>query len=110
MLLLACTMQAHPGTSTLAYLCLQGKTDPYSVALYILRFLLANNAKGEKKGPFYGDVSLGNVPGAQSDETDLAEASSMCLDLHWMVGAGPGCRSLLLTDEGKTLLLYPLRV
>lgn len=67
---------------------MQGKTDPYTVALYILRFLLAHNSKGGKKGPFYGDVSLSHIPAAlQGEAASLAQASSISLDLHWMVGA-----------------------
>ena len=69
---------------------MQGRADPYTVALYILRFLLANNSKGGKKGPFYGDVSLAHIPGASQRDEDarrLQEASGISLDLHWMVGA-----------------------
>lgn len=57
------------------------------MALFILRFLLANNDKGGKKRPFYGDVSVEHLPGASEGRSaGLAGASSKCLDLHWMVG------------------------
>ena len=75
-----------------SWLYVQGEADPYTVALYILRFLLSNNSRGGKKGPFFGDVSLAHIPGALQGDEDarkLQEASRMNLDLHWMVGVRP---------------------